>query len=455
MNVKFENVSDVQGLLTVSMQKADYEERVSKALKATRQKANMPGFRPGMVPMQLIQKLYGKAIKADEINKLLQETVYNHIKENKIDMLGEPLPNEEKEKGQSLDSEDLTFYFDLALAPKFDASLSKDDKIPYYEIKVSDEMIESQVKTYTQRGGNYEKVDSYQDNDMIKGQLTELDAEGNVKEDGIVADAATVMPSYIPEETEKILFDGIKVGDEVRFNPAKAYQDNQVQISTLLGLKKEEVADIKSDFLYKVNEITRFQEAPLNQELFDQVFGKDAVKSEAEFRSKISEQLAQSFGPDSDYRFLIDVREYLMSKIGKLQYADELLKRIMKENRQDGDDAKVEENYEASIKELTWHLIKEQLVEKNGIKIEEEDIKNQAREAVRAQFVQYGMMNIPDELLDNYAQDMLKKKETVDNLVNRAVEVKLSEALKGQVKLNKKKVSMDEFNKLFQPATAE
>lgn len=452
MNVSFDKVSDVQGLLTISMQKADYQEKVDKALKTTRQKVNMPGFRPGMVPMQLVQKLYGKAIKADEINKLIQETIYNYIKDQKIDMLGEPLPNEEKDGEQSLDADDMDFHFDIALAPKFDAALSKDDTIPYYEIKVTDEMVDSQVKAYTQRSGSYQKVDEAKDNDMLKGELKELDADGNVKEGGIVVESAPIMPAYITDETEKTVFTGIKNGDEIRFNPAKAYSGNAVELASLLNVKKEEAEGITSDFTYKVTEITRFIDGEINQELFDQVFGKDAVKSEAEFREKIREQIAAGFVPDSDYRFLIDVRQFLTERIGKLQFADELLKKIMRANRKPEEADAVEENFEKSLEELSWHLIQEQLVEKNGIKVEDADVLAMAREATRAQFANYGMMNIPDELLDNYAKDMLKKKETVDGLVNRAVETKLTQALKGQVKLKSKKVTLEEFNKLFDTA---
>ena len=178
MNVTFENVSKVQGLLTVSIEKADYQENVTKALKETKKKVQMPGFRPGMVPMSLVQKIYGKAIKADEINKIIQEKVYNYIKENKIDMLGEPLPNDAKESGMSLDDDDMKFYFDIALAPEFEVSVDKEDSITYYEIKVSDEMVENRIKDYTRQFGRYEQVDGYADNDMIKGRIVELQADG-------------------------------------------------------------------------------------------------------------------------------------------------------------------------------------------------------------------------------------------------------------------------------------
>jgi len=452
MNVKFENVSKVQGLLTVSMEKADYQENVDKALKDAKKKVQMPGFRPGMVPMSLVQKMYGKSIKADEINKLLQEKVFSYIKDNKIDMLGEPLPNEEKEAGLSLDDDNQTFYFDIALAPQFSAEIGKDDAITYYEIKVTDEMVDNQVKAYTQQNGHYEQVDSYQENDVIKGQLVELNLDGSVKDGGIVVEGATLMPQYIKDAAQKKLFGKAKKGDVIVFNPSKAYEGNAIEISSLLNRKKEEVEGIDADFSLTIQDITRFVESELNQEVFDRVFGKDAVKDEAGFRAKVEESLAQSFVPDSDYKFLLDVRTYMMEKVGKLEYAEDLLKRIMKANKPDAEQD--EETFKRSLEELSWHLIQEKLVEKFGIKVEDADVKAMAREATRAQFAQYGMMNVPDELLDNYSKEMLKKRETVDGLVNRAIESKLTAAVKKEVKLKIKKVTIDEFNKLFEPADA-
>lgn len=450
MNVSFEKVSKVQGLLSISLEKADYQAQLEKALKDCKKKANMPGFRPGMVPMSLIQKMYGKAVKADEINKLLQEKVYAYIKDNKIDMLGEPLPNNEKEAGMDIDADDMTFYFDIAVAPEFDATVSGDDKITYYNIKVTPEMVENQVNAYRQQHGHYSQEEECQENDMVKGQLVELAADGSVKEGGIVVEGATIMPSYMKNDAQKALFAGVKKGAVLTINPSVAYEGNTVEMSSLLNVKKEEAEGITSDFQFTIQDISRYNQGDLNQELFDSVLGKDVVKSEDEFRAKVEEALTKSFVPDSDYKFLLDAREYLMNKVGKLEYADDLLKRIMIANKGEQETDKIEEQFEQSLNELSWHLIKEQLVEKNGIKIEEEDIKNQAREATRAQFAQYGMMNVPDELLDNYSKEMLKKRETVDSLVNRAVETKLAEVLKGQMKLQTKEVTVDEFNKLFE-----
>lgn len=450
MNVKFEKVSEVQGLLSVSLEKADYQENVDKALKEARKKAQMPGFRPGMVPMSLIQKMYGKAIKADEINKILQDKVFNYIKENRIDMLGEPLPNDEKEAGMNLDDDDMTFWFDIALAPIFDVNVTKEDSINYYDIKVTDEMVENQVKAYARQFGNYKQVDTYVNGDVVKGLLTELDMDGSDKENGIVVEGASVMPQFIKDENEKALFNNAVKGGKVIFNPFRAYEGNDVELSSLFNMKKEEVSGINSDFSLEIQDITRFVEAELNQELFDHVFGNGTVDSENAFRVKIEESITASFVPDSDYKFMMDARSYLMEKTGKLEFADDLLKRIMKANRKSDDKDNIDETFERSLEELTWHLIQEKLVEKYSIKVEDDDVRAMAREATRAQFAQYGMMNLPDDLLDNYSKEMLKKRETVDGLVNRAIENKLTVALKKDVKLKKKKVTLEEFNKLFE-----
>lgn len=451
MNVSLQNIDKVSALLTVKLEKQDYQEKVEKSLKTFRQKANKPGFRPGMVPMGLIKKQYGKAILAEEVNKLLQEKVYDYLRENNVNMLGEPLPNEEKQQPISFDAqEDFEFVFDIALAPEFDASLTADDKIDYYTIDVTDEMVDRQIKMYTQRAGKYEKVDVYANNDMLKGLLAELDENGNTKEGGIQVESAVMMPSYMKNDTQKAIFDGAKVNDVLVFNPNEAYGGSEAEISSLLKIEKEKVGGLKSDFSFQVEEITRFVEGELTQEIFDQVYGKDVVKSAEEFRAKIKESVTAQYVADSDYKFLIDVRNYLVNRIGKLEYPDALLKRIMLLNNEEKGEAFVNENYDKSIEELTWHLIKEQLVKANEVKVEQQDVASMAREATRAQFAQYGMMSVPDELLENYAKEMLKKKETVDGLVNRVIEAKLVAALKGKVTLNDKVVSVEEFNKMLE-----
>ena len=451
MEITLQNVSEVKGMLTVKLVKADYEPKVEKALKTFRQKANIPGFRPGMVPMGLIKKQYGSAVKAEEINKMLQEAVYSYLKENKVDMLGEPLPNEDQQKQLDFDTMDeLEFLYDLALAPKFDATLTAEDTIPYYSIQISDEMVDNQVNMYTQRNGRYEKVEEYADNDMVKGLMCQLDENGNTVEGGIQAEDAVVLPKYMKNAAQTALFEGTKVGDVITINPREAYDGNEAELASLLKISKEEAANVNSNFSYQISEITRYVPGDLTQEIFDQVYGEGAVNSEEEFRARVKEDLTKQFVPESDYKFLIDVREYVMNRIGELKFADDVLKRIMHINNPDKDDAYVDEHYANTIKELSWHLVKEQLVEKAGIKLEENDLLNQAKENVRAQFAQYGMTNVPEDMLTNYATEMLKKKESIEGLVNRAIETRLAAALKQEVTLDSKSVSLEEFNKMFE-----
>ncbi len=451
MNVSFQNIDKVSGLLTVKLEKADYQEKVDKSLKTFRQKAQIPGFRKGMVPMSLVKKMYGKSVIAEEVNKLLSEKVYDYIKSNNVNMLGEPLPNEEKQQVIDFDTMgEFEFVFDIALAPEFKAEVSNTDKVDYYTIEVTDEMVENQVKAYTQRNGKYDQVSAYEDNDMLKGLIAELDENGNTKEGGIQVEGAVLMPSYMKNEEQKAIFANAKVNDVLVFNPNAAYDGHDAEIASLLKIEKEAAAEMKSNFSFQVEEITRFVPGDLNQELFDQVFGKDAVKTEEEFRAKVKEGIAAQFVADSDYKFLIDARKMLMEKVGKLEFPDALLKRIMLLNNKEKGEEFVAENYEKSVEELTWHLIKEQLVKDNEIKVEQEDVINMAKDATKAQFAQYGMMTVPEDILENYAQEMLKKKENVDGLVGRVVEAKLATALKAKVTLNNKTVSMEEFNKMFE-----
>ena len=451
MNVSLQNIDKVSALLTVKLEKADYQPQVDKSLKNIRQKAQVPGFRPGMVPMSLVKKMYGKSVIADEVNKLLSEKVYAYIKDNNINILGEPMPNEEKQPDIDFDTmEEFEFVFDIALAPEFKAEVSDQDKVDYYTIEVTDEMVENQIKAYTQRNGKYEKVDAYEENDMLKGLLAELDEEGSTKEGGIQVEGAVMMPSYMKNDEQKAIFANAKVNDVLVFNPNTAYEGNAVEMASLLKIDKEAAAEVKGNFSFQVEEVTRFVNGELNQEIFDQVFGKDVVKTEEEFRAKIKEEIAARFVADSDYKFLIDIRKVMMDKVGKLEFSDALLKRIMLLNNEEKGEEYVAENYDKSIEELTWHLIKEQLVEANDIKVEQEDVLKMAKETTKAQFAQYGMLSVPEDVLDNYAQEMLKKKDTINNLVSRVVETKLAAALKGKVTLENKTVSMEEFNKMFE-----
>ena len=448
MKISFENPDKVNGLLTITVEEADYQASVEKTLKDYRKKANYPGFRPGMVPMGLIKKQYGASAKMDAINKLIGEQIYKYMQDNKIQMLGEPLPSEKQEAQDLEKPAPYTFAFDIAVAPEFKIELNGHNKIDHYTIIVDDALIDRQVEMFTSRNGTYEKAESYEDNDMLKGDLRELDENGNTKEDGITVEAASILPNYIKDEAQKALFNGAKLGDIITLNVSKAFE-NEAEIASLLKVERDRVKDIKSDFSYQITDIQRYKKHPVDQELFDSLFGKDTVKGEKEFREKIAEGLKEQLAVDADYKFILDVRAYCEKKVGKLEFPDALLKRIMLNNNKDKGEEFVEKNYEQSIKELTWHLIKEQLVADNQIKVNDEDVLNAAKETARVQFAQYGMNNVPDEYVENYAKEILKKRENVDGLVDRAVDIKLTDALKKVVKLNEKEISLDDFNKMM------
>ncbi len=444
MNITLEKTDAVNAVVTAEIQPEDYQDKVKSAIKDFRKKANVPGFRKGMVPEGLIRKQYGMSILAEEVNKVLQESLYNYIRDNKVNMLGEPISAEDNQHVELVDGGTFTFKFELALAPDFKVELTKKDKVEYYNVEVTDEMVDQQVDMYRQRGGNYKPVDNYQDNDMLKGVMTELDTDAPITAEGVV-----MLPKYMKNDDQKKLFDGAKVNDIIRFNPTTAYEGNETELASLMKVDKEQVGEHKGDFNFQITEITRFVPGDLTEELFQQVYPGGEVKTEDDFRKKIRQGIEDRYVKDSDFRFLIDVRNYVTKKLGKLEFPDEKLKKIMLNNAE-GDEKKVEENYEKSIKELTWHLVKEQLVEQTGVKVDDKDVIEMAKDVTRMQFAQYGMMNIPDEYLDGSVKEMMKKRETVDNLIDRCIEVKLGTALKDIVSLKTKNVTPSEFNKLFE-----
>ena len=450
MKISFENPDKINGLMTLTVEVDDYKEKVEKTLKDYRKKANVPGFRPGNVPMNIIKRQYGTAVKVDVVNKIIGEEMYKYLRENNVKMLGEPLPSE-KQVPQDLEKEgNYEFIFDIAVAPEFTISLSNKDKVDYFDIQPDDKLIDQQVEMFASRNGHYDKAEVYdpEQRDMLKGDLRQLDDEGNTLEGGITVADAVLMPQYIKEEAQKALFDGAKLGDIITFNPKKAYPESDTEVAALLKLKKEEVADINADVSFQVTEISRFVKSALDQDLFDSVFGEGNVKTEEEFRARIADGLKAQLAGESDYRFLLDVRKYAENKVGEITFPEDILKRVMKAGNKDKDADYVDKHFDASIRELKWHLIKEQLVAANDVKIEDTDVKAVAKEMARAQFAQYGMNNVPDEYLDGYADDMLKQKENVDSLVDRAIDRKLIDVLKNVVKLNVKTVTLDEFNKI-------
>lgn len=449
MNIVRKGIDSSNAMLTISIEKADYSEKVEKTLRDYRKKANIPGFRPGMIPLNLLKKMYGRSIIADEINKLLSDELYNYIRENNINILGEPLPNETEQQDIDFETqEDFEFVFDLGLAPEFEIQLNKRDKIHYYQITPGEDMIANQIKSYTGRYGKYEQAESAEEKDMVKGELIEL-ADGQEKEGGIKVKDAVLTPAYMKDEDSKKLFVGAKTGDTITFNPAKAFE-NEVEISSLLKISKEEAQNITSDFNFVIEGITRYIEAEVNQELFDKVYGEGVVTSEEEFKNKISESIRENLSQDSEYKFGIDARDAMLKKFDSLEFPDAFLKRWLMATNKNLTEETLAADYPKMIADLKWQLIKDKLAKMNDIKVETEDVQEYGRKIARAQFAQYGMVGLDDSILDNYAQDLLKKEDTVKNIVEKVAENKVLEIIKGAVKIDTKEISIEDFNKMFE-----
>lgn len=393
MQISFENPEKVGGVLTLTVEEGDYKADVEKKLKEYRRRANMPGFRPGQVPMGLIRRQMGNSVKVDIINELLGKEMQKYITDNKLAVLGQPIAHEGDEPIDLEKDAPYVFRFDLAIEPEFELKLNKRDKVEYFDITVDDKLIDQQVEMFSRRFGKMDdKAESYdaEANDLLQGDLRQLDAEGNTIEGGLTLEAAKLMPSQIKMEAQRDLFKGAKLGDIITFNPRNAYPESDGEMAALLKVEKDQLADYTGDFSFQITQISHFVPAENNEELWKDVYGQDAdIKDEAAFRKTIAEGVRQQLVQDEDFKFMQDVRKHCEKKVGELTFANDILKRVMLQNNQDKGEKFVEENYDRSIKELTWHLIKNKLVEQTGVKVEEQDIREIARQSTRAQFAQY------------------------------------------------------------------
>lgn len=450
MKVSLNKKDEVNGIIAIEVEKPDYQEKVEKSLNHFRQKANIPGFRQGKVPKGIINKMYGKAILADEINKIVNEELLKYIRENDLQILGEPLPNETEEKLIDFDKdENFEFKFDIALSPEFEVELNKRNKLTYYNVKLEDELLDKQLEAYKSNYGTYKQVEeSAQETDLIKGTLTELE-NGKAKEDGMVLENSILMPSYVKDEEPKKNFTGAKVGDQIVFNPRKAYDNHDAEIASLLQTTKENVKDIHSDFSFEIKEVTRYQEAEINQELFDKVLGEGVATTEEEFRVKIAETLNNQFKPNADYLFIHDARTLILDKLKDVKFPDEFLKRWLLASDEKKTAEMVEEDYPKLIEDLKFHIAKDRIAKANDFKIENEDMEKRAADVARAQFAQYGMNNVPADVLENYVKNMLQNEETIRNLYEKATESKMIDWLKQTVKIEEKEISSKDFSELL------
>ena len=449
MNVSLNKTDNVNGVISIEMERADFQENVDKSLNQFRRKANIPGFRPGKVPMGVVKKLYGTSVLAEEVNKLISSTLNNYIQENKLPILGEPLPQENLDEELDLEKgEKFTFNFEVGLAPELALTFDKKDTLPYYKVTLEDDLLEKQMDGYKQNFGTHDKVEeSSVESDLIKGKVVELE-NGEPKEDGIVVENGILMPSYIKkdEETRKS-FVGVNAGDEVIINPSKAY-DNEAEIASFLSIPKEEVAAVTSDFKFTISEITRFKEAELNQELFDKVLGEGVVSNEEEFRAKIKESLSNQFTPDADYFFMKEVRKAILEKLEDAEFPEEFLKKWLLMANEQATEELIEEDFPNILNDIKYQIAKDKIVTDNDIKAEVADVQELATQVAQSQFAQYGMSNLPVDMLQDYVKRMLEKEETVKGLFARVVENKIAAWLKENITIDEKEITSEEFSKM-------
>lgn len=452
MNIVRKDIDSVNATLTISVEKEDYTEKVEKKLRDYRKKAQIPGFRPGMVPVGLLNKMYGKSILAEEINKILSDALQNYISDNKLNILGEPLPNETEQKviDFAAEADSYEFVFDLGFAPELEVELNKDLHLTYYQINPSNEMVDNQIKSYVNRYGKHQQTEMAEEKDMLKGELVELDSEGEIKENGIHVYDAVLTPAYIKTEAEKAKWVGSVAGKSVVFNPRTDF-DNDAEIASLLKIKKEEAAAIDGSFKFTIQSITRYQEAELNEELFQKVFGENNVTTEAEFREKIKDNIQINLNNDSHYKFGLDAREALVAKLENAVFPETFLKRWLKATNEKISEETIEADFPKMLLDLKWQILKNKIGNEHGVKVENEEVNQYARQVARSQFAQYGIpVELNDPILDNYTKEMLKKEDTLRNIIEKVYENKVFDLVKNSISLNTKEVSIEEFNAMFE-----
>jgi trigger factor len=447
MNIIREEVDALNSVLRVKIDKADYSEKIEKTLKDYRKKAAIKGFRPGHAPASLINKLYYKPALVDEVNKLVSESLTKYLADEKLNILGEPLPSEKQEAIDWETAEDFEFVFDLGHTPDFELNLSKRDKIPYYTIKIDDKLREIYVNSYRRRYGEYKPAEVADEKGLIKATLNELNADETPRADGIFVENASISVALVADESEKTKLIGAKVGDVIVLDATKAFP-NATDRAALLHTTKDKLTNVNPSFQATVTEVMTFENAELNQDFFNKAFGEGNVTSEEEFIKRVEAEIANNLSRESDYRFLIDLKDRLIEKF-KLELPREFLIRwLVAVNEGKHTREQIESEYPMFEKDLKWQLIRNKVVNEQGLTISDEEVRAFAMDFARNQFASYGMSQLPDEYLAGYADNILKKEEEKRRIQDRLLEDKAVAWLKENVKLDTKEVTTDEFNKL-------
>lgn len=447
MDVKYDKLDDLYAMLTIKIDESDYQPKVKKQLREINMSRPEPGFRPGKVPASLMERKYGKAAKYDVINREVSEALYNYIKDNGVKTLGDPVP--QKNDSFNIEDKEFSFNFKVGLYPTVDVVVDKSMKIPYYTISVDDGMVKRQDDMLRNRYGKQVPGEEVEANSLVKGVITELNEDGTVKEGGIVMEGGIVSPQYFKSEDQRALFVGKKIGDMVRFNPAATCEGNEAEMSSMLGIDKEETAAHHGDFNFEIKEIIVLRPAELNQEYFDLVCGKDAVKDEDGYKAKLKEMIASQLVADSNYRFSVDAKEILLGKAGEVELPAESLKEAIRLNNEKITPEEVDSKYEGFRAELQWYVVRDTIGEALGVKVDDNDLRGLAAVIARQQFTQYGLNNVPDDALKRYVDQLLADRNTRERIASQAVDVKFFAAVKTAADIEEKTVSVEEFNKLF------
>lgn len=449
MNITAQNTDAVSVRLTVSVEENDYKDKVTEDLKKIGRTHQIPGFRKGHITLPDLRRRFGKQVTSDVINQVVYEGVMKYIEENKLNVLGQPMPVEVKEL--DFNNKEFTFEYDLAVAPKLDIELNKEVHMPYYDIAVSDEMIDEQDKAFRKRFGAQVPGEEVEPDALVKGAIMELDDEGKVKEgeDAIQVVNGIVAPMYFQDKDEAAKFAGKKVGDKVVFNPRKAAGDNVTELASMLNIDKERTAAVNGDFELAISEIIVVRPAELGEEFYTQVFGKDKVNNEEEYRAAVKDMIAQELSGNSDMVFRFVSRKDLMGKYGDMQLPEVILKKwLISRNAEKLNDKNIDEEFDRMRDDLKWQLIKEAVAEKLGVKIEEQDLKAFAKATAARQFAQYGMTNMADDVIEKYAQNLLDDQNYRGRLIEQVGDIKLFGAIQEAVTLDHKEVSLDEFKEI-------
>jgi len=447
MNISQEKIDNLNAVLKININPEDYTPRVDKAIKDQAKKAKIAGFRPGMVPPAHIKKMYGKSILVDEINNLLSDTLNKYIEDEKLEVLGQPLPKVDTEKSYNWDfADNFEFNYEIGLAPDFKIDFSSADKLPEYVIKVDDETLASRIKNIRRSYGKMTNPDVSADDDVLYSELVQLSPDGSVFEDGI-SNTTSVRLDQVQDEAIKASLIGLKKDDVVTLDIQKAFDNDAAKVAGLLKIDEEAAADLKSNFRLTVKNVNRLEESDLNQEFFDKLFGEGTVTTEAEFRAKITEELESMMHQDAERQLQDGIYHLAIDKV-KFDLPDEFLKRWLKATNEQLSDEELQGGYSDFAKNLKWTLIENKVIKENNIDIKYDEVFALAKQRLAQQFQMYSPQPIAEEQLAQYTVQYLQNKENANKIFEELKALKVFDYIKSVITLDKTDIALPDFNKL-------